>query len=90
MTPDERHRLLNEISDQLEEAAKPVDMDKLEADGLIQPKGAWYEVPKLNALPNALRMRISEIQPLERGVKVKLNKKNPFEKLFRDYKKLVE
>jgi hypothetical protein len=62
MTPEERSQLLQEISKQLEEAAEPVDMAKLEEDGLIQTSGAWYEVPNLNALPNSLRIRISEIQ----------------------------
>lgn len=89
MTPEERRKLLQEISDQLEEAAEPVDLHKLAEEGLIRPCGDWYEVSDLNALPNALRIRISEIQILERGVKLKLKKSNPFEKLSKDYKKLL-
>ncbi|GAB4200856.1 MAG: hypothetical protein Tsb002_37180 [Wenzhouxiangellaceae bacterium] len=90
MTPEERREMLQKISDELEEAAKPVDLEALEEKGLIRKNGAWYEVLNLNALPDALRIRISEIQSMERGVKVKLKKRNPFEKLSRDYKQLLE
>lgn len=90
MTPEERRRLLQEISHQLEEAAAPLDLEKLEAEGVIERQGGWYKARNLDALPTALRIRIAQIQPLDRGVKVRFKRRNPFEKLSREYKKLLE
>jgi hypothetical protein len=39
---------------------RPIDFDKLMADGLLIKAGSWYEVPDINNLPNHAVQKISE------------------------------
>ena len=60
-----------ELWDALEDAATPIDFDKLIAEGLIQPDGAWYKVPHIRALPKHAARKISKVQTGPKGIRVK-------------------
>ena len=68
-----------------------IDISKLEKDGIIVKKGAWYLVPNMNKVPEALKFLISEFKqdPKENGILVKITKKkNPFSKTLKKFEKL--
>ena len=45
---------------ELKAQATPIDYEKLEVEGLLKKKGAWYQARDFNALPNYVRQQISE------------------------------
>lgn len=60
-----------ELWDALEDAAMPIDFDKLIAEGLIEPDGAWYKVPNIRALPKHAERKISKVHTGPKGIRVK-------------------
>jgi hypothetical protein len=61
MTPNIRA----EIRANLEMLATPIDFSKLEAEGAIKKKGAWYEVLDGNKIPEHARKKGKAIKAIK-------------------------
>ena len=51
----------------LKAQATPIDFQKLEAEGLLHKKGAWYLVKNIHDLPKHVGLQIGEIKVDRKG-----------------------
>ncbi len=63
----------------LKEHATPIDYEKLEADGVLQKKGAWYQVKDIRTLPEYIGGQVTAVKNDSKG--------NCFVKLPKSWKK---
>lgn len=75
------NNLLAELQEAVQELARPINFDKLEAEGIISKAGAWYRVHKVQDLPKHASQKITELAQDSKGLKVKFDKASRYEKL---------
>lgn len=73
--------LLTELQAVVQELARPIDFENLEAKGVISKAGAWYRVHKVQDLPEHASRKITELAQDTRGLKVKFEGQGRYEKL---------
>ena len=51
---------LDELKKTVNNLRRPIDFDKLLANGLLKKAGSWFEVPNIDDLPNHVVQKISK------------------------------
>ena len=68
------------------ESAKPIDLEQLIRDGVLQKSGAWYKVLDYKRLPKHASKRILEAEFNSDGKLVKVK----FSKITKSFQKLAD
>jgi len=84
-----KSELFELLKTELTQLAKPVDLEELEAQGIIAKRGAWYRLLRPNELPSNVSKRITAISQDSKGVKIKISKSSKFERLAAKVSKLT-
>jgi hypothetical protein len=79
---------LKKIAILVRKLAWPVDFEKLERQGLLEKRGAWYIVPDIQMLPEHVTLKISEMKQSQGKVMVKIKKASSFGRLPEKFKRL--
>jgi hypothetical protein len=79
---------LKKIAILVRKLARPVDFKKLERQGLLKKRGAWYIVPNIHMLPEHVTLKISEMKQSQGSVMVKIKKASSFGRLPQKLKRL--
>ena len=81
MSTKSKDNLLTELQAVVQELARPIDFESLEAKGVISKAGAWYRVHKVQDLPEHASRKITERAQDTRGLKVKFEGQGSYERL---------
>ena len=53
---------IDELTQRAKDLVTPIDFDELIASGVIEKKGAWYQINKWNELPEHAKAKISTVK----------------------------